>query len=587
MANRKQKYSAPEYLEDMGDIGYKTATIHTAYKLHVDNRKSCAKGKQFESGIKYIFSKNSKSQQERQYLESHFKKYSDDNMKMLKSGKAVELPLAGGGHVTLWGSYCGSVSIMSNAVRIDQRDQDGDNIDGKIVEKVGRNFVRSFKKEKVKAILATLAYDKVNDNWYVLVSDGGHTYVIQLEAYNILRKYGMDDPDMDVVVPINIRPEKITYDENGNIDIDELKNSHTYSPEELKIVNDNAYYEYNTSMEQSGYEKHQQKRTHNEKTEKRMEYDTVLSIEMSTLNGVKTVSDGETDKTGHISPNDLGTMPRLLINDRYHKDNIVPKTFDMLHDLCKNDKFFEYVQNGGMPVIEKNSAESLLETMLILNNVILPSYRKLKDIKSYRKFVDTKTVWYSDAVYNLFFDTCLTMTDTIGIPLDSNNNPTEKGTRNHKRFTTKGQARGQGCYATCFENTYESVELFSHFEKLQSQEPKIYANMIVYAMFKQCPEFFDESAMSVVTNFLFPENIGIEFSLGNSEIIRKKWFGYSGSRYNFDVFLFDNGRKYVEKDDNKVVELYHPEDGEIQHLQKGTRMYNAAIADGFVERKAA
>lgn len=587
MANRKQKYSASEYLDDMGGIGYKTATIHTAYKLHVDNRNSTTKGKQFESGIKYIFGESPKSQQERQYVESHFEKYSTDNAKMLKSGKAIELPLAGGGYVTLWGNHCGVVSIMSNAVRIDQRDQDGDNIDEKIVEKVGKNFVRSFKKEKVKAILATLAYDEENDKWYVLVSDGGHTFVIQLEVYNILRKYGMNNPDMDVVVPINIRPEKITYDENGNIDIDELKKKHTYSPEELKIVNDNAYYEYNTSMEQSGYEKHQQKRTHNENTEKRMEYDSVLSIEISTLNGVKTVSDGETDKTGYISPNDLGTMPRLVMNERYHKDNIVPKAFDMLYDLCRNDKFFEYRQNGGMPVIEKNSAESLLETMLILNNVILPSQKKLKDVKSYRKFVDTETVWYSGAVYDLFFDTCLTMTDTIGVPLDANSNPTEKGTRNYKRFTTKGQARGQGCYTTCFENTYESVELLAHFEKLQSQEPKIYANMIVYTMFKQCPEFFDTSAMDAVTSFLFPENIGVDFNLGNSEIIRKKWFGYSGNRYNFEDILFDNGRKYIEQDCNKIVELFHPESGQVVNQPMGSAAYDALIMAGFKEREVA
>lgn len=586
MANRKQKYSASEYLEDMGGIGYKTATIHTAYKLHVDNRKSTTKGKQFESGIKYIFGESSNAQQERQYVESHFEKYSSDNAKMLKSGKAIELPLAGGGYVTLWGSHCGVVSIMSNAVRIDQRDQDGDNIDEKIVEKVGKDFVRSFKKEKVKAILATLAYDNENDKWYVLVSDGGHTFVIQLEVYNILRRYGMNNPDMDIVVPINIRPEKITYNENGNIDIDELKKTHTYSPEELKIVNDNAYYEYNTSMEQSGYEKHQQKRTHNENTEKRMEYDSVLSIEMSTLNGVKTVSDGETDKTGYISPNDLGTMPRLVMNERYHKDNIVPKSFDMLHDLCKNDKFFEHVQNGRMPVIEKNMAESLLDTMIILNYVLLPSQRKLKDIKSYRKFVDTETVWYSDAVYNLFFDTCLTMTDTVGVLLDANNNTDTKGYLNYKRFTAKLDAKSKSCYVPCFENTFDNTVLRDYFEKVRSKEPKIYANMIVYTMFKQCPEFFDMDAMTSVNEFLFPKKVSAEFNLGNSEVIRK-WFNYTGSRNGFDKFLFDNGRKYIEQDDNKTVELYHPEDGDVQQLQQGSRMYNMAIENGYVERKVA
>jgi hypothetical protein len=586
MANRKQKYSAPEYLEDMGGIGYKTATIHTAHRLHVENRGSTTTGKYFEKGIAYIFGESSKSQQERQYVESHFQKYYSDNKKKLISGNAVELELADGGYIYLWDTHTGVVSIKSNSIRIAQRDQDGDNIDEKIVEKVGKEFIRSFKKEKVKAILATLAYDQENDKWYVLVSDGGHTFVIQLQLYYVLRKYGMDNPDMDVVVPINIRPEKITYDENGKIDIDELKKNHTYSPEELKKINDDAYYDYNTSMEQSGYEKHQQKRTHNQGTVKRMEYDEVLKIELSTLNGVKTVSDGETDKTGHISPNDLGTMPRLVMNERYHKDNIVPKTFDMLHDLCKNDKFFEHVQKGHMPVIEKNMAESLLETMIILNRVLLPSQKKLKDIKSYRKFVDTETVWYSDAVYNLFFDTCLTMTDTVGVLLDANNNTDTKGYLNYKRFTAKLDAKSKSCYVPCFENTFDNTTLRDYFEKVRSKEPKIYANMVVYAMFKQCPEFFDKDAMTNVSGYLFPKEVGVEFNLGNSEVIRK-WFGYTGSRNGFDKFLLENGRKYVEQDDNKIVELYHPEDGEVMTAKKGTRAYNAALEGGFVERKAA
>lgn len=586
MANRKQKYSAPEYLENMGGIGYKTATIHTAHRLHVENRESTTNGKNAKIGIKYVFSESSKAKQERQYLESHFQKYSSDNEKIVKSGRAIELPLSGGGYVTLWGNHCGTVSILSNGVRIDQRDNDGDNIDSKMVEKVEKDFIRSFKKEKVKAILATLVYDNENDNWYVLVSDGGHTFILQLEAYDVLRKYGMDNPNMNVVVPIEIRPEKITYDKNGNVDVDKLKKSHTYSPEELKKINDDAYYDYNTSMDLSGYEKHQQKRTHNSKTLKRMEYDSVLKIELSTLKGVKTVSDGETDKTGHVSPNDLGTMPRLVMNERYHKDNIVPKTFDMLHNLCKNDKFFEHVQKGDMPVIEKNMAESILETMIILNHVLLPSQKKLKDIKSYRKFVDTETVWYSDAVYNLFFDTCLTMTDTIGVLLDANNNTDTKGYFNYKRFTAKLDAKSKSCYVPCFENTFDNTTLRDYFEKVRSKEPKIYANMIVYTMFKQCPEFFDVGAMQIVSEFLFPEKVGAEFNLGNSEVIRK-WFDYTGSRNNFDKFLSDNGRKYVEQDDNKDIKLYHPEDGEVMTAKKGSRAYNQLLEGGFVERKAA